>query len=57
MVFTTLSTSLLLQKIVWGACCVGETIFDCKLLVFMHGMNMRVYCWIQLFEVPMPSKD
>ena len=34
MVFMTLSTSLLLQKIVRAACYVGETIFGCKLLVF-----------------------
>ena len=34
MIFMALSTSLLLQKIVWAACCVGETIFGCKLLVF-----------------------
>ena len=34
MIFMALSTSLLFQKIVWVACCVGETIFGCKLLVF-----------------------
>ena len=35
MVFMALSIYLLLQKIAWGACCVGDTIFGCKLLVFM----------------------
>ena len=49
MIFMALYTSLLLQKIVWTACHVGETIFGCKLL--------RVYCQIQLPEAPMPSKD
>ena len=34
MIFVALSTSLLLKKIVWAACLVGETIFSCKLLVF-----------------------
>ena len=34
MIFMALSTSLLLQKIVWAASRVGETIFGCKLLVF-----------------------
>ena len=34
MIFMALSTSLLLQKIVWAAWYVGETIFGCKLLVF-----------------------
>ena len=23
----------------------------------IQGMNMRFYCWIQLLEAPMPSKD
>ena len=35
MVFTALSIYLLLQKIAWAACCVGDTIFGCKLLIFM----------------------
>ena len=35
MVFTALSICLLLQKIACAACCVGDTIFDCKLLMFM----------------------
>ena len=34
MVFMALSTSLLLQKIVWAAFCVGDNIFGWKLLVF-----------------------
>ena len=36
MVFTALSVYLLLQKIAWVACCVGDSIFGCKLLVFME---------------------
>ena len=34
MIFTALFTSLLLQKIVWAACHVVETILGCKLLIF-----------------------
>ena len=47
------STSLLLQKIVWAAYLVGETMQ----IACIQGMNMRVYCRIQLLEAPMPSKD
>ena len=35
MVFMALSIYLLLKKIAWAACCVGDTIFGCKLLIFM----------------------
>ena len=42
------------SKIAWATCCVGETKFGCKLLVFMGWTCMEVYCQIQLLEVPMP---
>ena len=35
MVFKAISIYLLLQKIAWAACCVGDIIFGCKLLIFM----------------------
>ena len=34
--FVALSTSLFLQKIAWASCYVSDTIFGCKLLVFME---------------------
>ena len=36
MVIMALSIYLLLKKIAWTACCVGDTIFGCKLLIFME---------------------
>ena len=44
-----------ISKIAWAACCVGKTIFDCKLLVLMGWIwgslvayNFLKYPWLDL---------
>ena len=55
MVFTALSLYLLLQKIAWAACCVGDTIFGCKLLIFM-GRIWRSFVRYNFLKHPCLAK-
>ena len=56
MIFMALSTSLLLQKIRVGCLSCGLNHIWLQ-IACIQGMNIRFYCWIQLLEAPMPSKD